>query len=349
MNVQKEPLQNGHIKLTVEASADEVDKAFVLGMDMFIDQLGIPVEQGKTSYEQLEAVLGARVEEAVSDAVMNFLLPFALEESKETPIVSPRAVPEGQPEKGKPFNFTVEILPKPSFELSSYDPVTVVVDDNPVTEEDIEQQMLMIAQNASTTQPDIITGEMKQVTPKITDDWVAKNIPDDSIQSVDDLRKRLREAGEQYKADELEQQKMNIAVGEMTQRFESDIPTDIIESMTADMMAGVRAQVNAQGMPFDEYLKQVKMTEDQLEYSMQMQAGQMLKEGFALDAVFRHAGLTIEEDDIKEAITSMAPGNEAETEAMLKETGRMFALTEAAQRIKAGKWILENANVTVRK
>lgn len=328
MNVQKEQQENGHVKLEVQATPEEVDNAFSLGMNMFIEQLGIPMQEGKTPYDQLKDVLGHRIDEAVSDAVMNFLLPFALDESKEIPVVSPKAEPHGQPKQGEAFSFTVDIMPKPQFELCSYEPVNVVVDDNPVTEEDIDQQMLMIAQNATTTQPDIITGEMKQVTPNITDDWVAKNIPDADIQSVAQLRDRLRDAGSNYKAEELEQQKMNVAISEMTNRFEGQIPTEIIESMTADMMAGVEAQVNAQGMSFDEYLQQVKMTHDQIEYSMQMQASQMLKEGFTLDAVFRHANLTVDETDIQEAITSMAPGNEAETEQKLKESGRMFALDE---------------------
>lgn len=348
MHVEKETLDNGHVLLNVEATVEEVDKAFDLGLEFFAEQVGLPKEDSKTPLQQLEMMFGDRSKEAVADAIMNFLLPFALDISKEVPVVSPNATPKVAPEQGKPFTFSVDIYPKPDFELSSYDPVTVVVENNPVTEEDIDQQMLMIAQNATSMQPDIITGEMKRVTPEITDDWVNKNIPDPDITSVATLRERLRIAGASYKEDELEQQKMNAAVHEMTKRFIGEIPSEIVESMTSDMLIGMKAQVASQRMDFQEYLKQVNMTEDQIEYQMELQAKQMLQEGFTLDAVFRHANLEIDESDLAEAITSMAPGNEEETKKRLEETGRMFALDEAAQRIKAGKWILENAQVTVK-
>ena len=71
-------------------------------------------------------------------------------------------------------------------------------------------------------------------------------------------------------------------------------------------------------------------------------------QGYALDALFSHEGLVVGEEDILEACTSMNPQNPKGVRRQMEESGRGFALREAAERIRANKWLLEHAKVTIK-
>ena len=63
---------------------------------------------------------------------------------------------------------------------------------------------------------------------------------------------------------------------------------------------------------------------------------------------FRHEGLELEVDDLKHALTAMAPGQEEEVFDQLQNAGRAFLLKEGASRMKAANWAMDNAKITVR-
>ncbi len=71
-------------------------------------------------------------------------------------------------------------------------------------------------------------------------------------------------------------------------------------------------------------------------------------QGYCLDAIYRHEGLTLTDEDIEAACRAMNPqGNPKQTRQQLETTGRGFALREAAERLKANNWVLEHAKITV--
>ncbi len=352
MNVKRTPAENGKVKLVITADPSETDKAFTAGIALMLDQAGVPADPEKaTPYEAMSKLFGSQeqIDQATIGAVVNYLLPFALDSEKITLVTSPDYDPSklGVPQQGMPYAFEVTVQPKPEFELDSYDPVEVTVTRRHVTDQEIDQQLKMMADQAATPHMDIMTGEQTRMAPKIDDAWVKENIPDDACNTVAELRDRLREAGERYMNDQLEQDKMNQAVMAMTRNFTAQIPDDIVASTKHDFIESFKAQLAAQGKKLEDVLEQEGATEDQFEYDMETQARSMLTQGFTLDAVFRHAGLEVDDDDMKEAIRSMAGDNAEEAERQLRETGRLFAVTEAAERLKAGKHILDQAKITV--
>ena len=86
--------------------------------------------------------------------------------------------------------------------------------------------------------------------------------------------------------------------------------------------------------------------EQQFNMMMMMQTRQMLVQGYALDALFRHEGLVVSDEDVQEACAAMNPQNPQGVRRQMEESGRGFALREAAERIKANKWLLEHADIT---
>ena len=87
--------------------------------------------------------------------------------------------------------------------------------------------------------------------------------------------------------------------------------------------------------------------EQQFGMIMMMQTREMLVQGYALDALFRHEKMTLTDEDIDAACRSMNPQNPDAVKREMQENGRGFALREAAERMKANQWLLDHAIVNV--
>ena len=81
---------------------------------------------------------------------------------------------------------------------------------------------------------------------------------------------------------------------------------------------------------------------------LMMQIREVLVQGFALDAVFRHENLSLNDDDILAACSAMNPGADPrQTRQQFEQSGRGFALRETAERMKANRFALDQATVHV--
>lgn len=117
---------------------------------------------------------------------------------------------ESDPVEGKEFTFNVTILPKPEFELTSYDPVEVtVLAPLDVTEQDIDMQMHMLASQFATVKVDPETGEEETIIPEVTDEWVETNLKGMGVTTVEELRKQFRATSEKVKEEQLDSAKAN--------------------------------------------------------------------------------------------------------------------------------------------
>lgn len=83
-----------------------------------------------------EAILAAATEELINDAY-----PMVVEKERLFPVGSPDFGEPSMAEPGKPFSFGFELSVKPSFELSSYDPVEIEVPKAEPTEKEIDSQI----------------------------------------------------------------------------------------------------------------------------------------------------------------------------------------------------------------
>lgn len=71
----------------VSASAAEMSKAFTDGLDAFVVQYQMDQLEGKTSLEKINNALGEEDgKAAVYNAVINYLVPFALEKQGAMPV-----------------------------------------------------------------------------------------------------------------------------------------------------------------------------------------------------------------------------------------------------------------------
>lgn len=139
MSVQVEKLEKNMAKLTIEVSAQELEKALE---DAFLknkNKISVPgFRKGKVPRQMIEKMYGPEI--FYEDAV-NALIPEAyskaLDECEED-IVSSPDIEVTQIEKGKPFIFTAEVALKPEVKLGKYKGVKVEAADVAVTDEEVD-------------------------------------------------------------------------------------------------------------------------------------------------------------------------------------------------------------------
>ncbi len=139
MSVQVENLEKNMAKLTIEVSADELEKALEAAYKKNKSKFNIPgFRKGKATRQMIEKMYGAGVffEEAANN-LMQANYADAVKESG-LDIVSRPTVDIVQIEQGKPFIYTAEVAVKPEVTLGEYKGVTVTKIDTTVTEEEVD-------------------------------------------------------------------------------------------------------------------------------------------------------------------------------------------------------------------
>lgn len=142
MSVQVEKLENSMAKLTIEASADELEKALQNAYLKNKNKISIPgFRKGKVPRQMIEKMYGPAI--FYEDAA-NEIIPEAYEKAVEEcgeDIVSSPEIDVTQIEKGKPFIFTALVELKPEIKLGKYKGVKVDKADVTVTDEEVDAEI----------------------------------------------------------------------------------------------------------------------------------------------------------------------------------------------------------------
>lgn len=142
MSLQVEKLEKNMAKLTIEVSAEELEKAIEKVFQRQKKNISIPgFRKGKVPRQMVEKMYG---KEVFYEDAANELIPSAYEKAYdecEEQIVSSPKIDIVQLESGKPFIFTAEVALKPEVELGNYKGIEVEKEDAEVTEEELAAEL----------------------------------------------------------------------------------------------------------------------------------------------------------------------------------------------------------------
>ena len=142
MSLQVEKMEKNMAKLTIEVSAEDLDKAMQNAYQKAKGRISIPgFRKGKAPRKMIEQMYGKGV--FLEDAA-NALIPEhyskALAEC-DLEIVSQPKIDVTQVEPGKPFIFTAEVATKPEVTLGDYKGLEVPKSETEVTDEEVEAEL----------------------------------------------------------------------------------------------------------------------------------------------------------------------------------------------------------------
>lgn len=142
MSLQVENMEKNMAKLTIEVSAEELEKAIQGAYLKQRNKISVPgFRKGKVPRQMIEKMYGAEI--FYEDAA-NALIPTAYGKAYdecELDIVSQPKVEVVQLEKGKPFIFTAEVAVKPEVTLGEYKGLSVDKVSNRVTAKEIDAKL----------------------------------------------------------------------------------------------------------------------------------------------------------------------------------------------------------------
>ena len=121
MSLQVEKLEKNMAKLTIEAGADELEKAIEKAYQKQKNKISIPgFRKGKVPRQMVEKMYGKEVfyEDAANELIPD-AYDKALDECEEDIVSSPK-IEVVQIEAGKPFIFTATVALKPEVKLGKY-------------------------------------------------------------------------------------------------------------------------------------------------------------------------------------------------------------------------------------
>lgn len=139
MSVQVEKLEKNMAKLTIEVSADKLEKAIQAAYLKEKSKISLPgFRKGKVPRQMIEKMYGASIfyEDAANRLIQENYGPSVDESGLD--VVSRPSIDITQIEKGQPFIFTAEVAVKPEVKLGKYMGVTVTKIDTSVSDEEVD-------------------------------------------------------------------------------------------------------------------------------------------------------------------------------------------------------------------
>ncbi len=142
MSLQVEKLEKNMAKLTIEVSAEDLDKAMQAAYQKAKGKISIPgFRKGKAPRKMIENVYGRGIFlEDAANALIQEHYSMALQEC-DLEIVSQPEIDVTQAEPGKPFIFTAEVAVKPEVTLGEYKGVEVPKADLGVTDGEVDDEI----------------------------------------------------------------------------------------------------------------------------------------------------------------------------------------------------------------
>lgn len=142
MSVQIEKLENSMAKLTIETSAEELEKALENAYQKNKNKISIHgFRKGKVPRQMIEKMYGPEIfYEDAANALIPQEYEKALDECEEDIVSSPE-ISVTQIEKGKPFIFTAMVALKPEVKLGKYKGVKIDKADTEVTDEEVDAEI----------------------------------------------------------------------------------------------------------------------------------------------------------------------------------------------------------------
>ncbi|NHM16994.1 hypothetical protein GMI69_10140 [Eggerthellaceae bacterium zg-887] len=339
MRIKAEKLENGKMRLEVALTSTETEEALRESRASVIEQLDLKVDElhpaEKLAKEQYDI---DNFDAVVAVQMVETLLPAAIDQAGVVPAFLPEAQQNQLPKAGCSYSFSFVVTPKPAFELSFYGPVEVEVEPVQITDDQVRQVLVDIALRCCES-----SGE-DQVQPDYSDEWIEEHLPFEL--SLEETKSTIREELMLSAKEKQKQVVRKAAVAELAKRFEGEIPAEVLEAARSSVLEEVNMALAQQGVDARDYFMG---QEDVLNAHVSQRAYNVLAQGYTLDAVFKHAQLKLEKEDIDAWCATVASGQEASVvRKKMQQMGQGFLMREGAQRLKAGNWLADQAIVTER-
>lgn len=190
-----------------------------------------------------------------------------------------------------------------------------------------------------------VKGIRALVAPELTDELANEAF---GFKTIEELKKGVGEEITQDKKTSLPELKEDRALAALTTRLEvEELPEVYIEQVFRDIANNVMDELQQHGLSPEVYAQSQGMTAQQFVARLHDEAHDHARESVALDALAKHLGIEVSDDEIKEQIANATSEDLDAFIESAKENGRLPSLRRSVKRAKALEWLVDNAEVTI--
>lgn len=187
-----------------------------------------------------------------------------------------------------------------------------------------------------------LIAKQRRAVPELTDEFVSSRLSQHDS-TVKQFRNRVRAFLLDKQKTQNEMRLEQDAVSELSTRLVTPIDDTSIEEMRDAILETLTRDMAIQGSTLSRFMEQHNMNERQFQMALLVQAREALRQGFALDALARHLGTTVDENARKQAIAELAPENADEVWSRCETENAWDVVDTMAKRNAAAAWLMETA------
>lgn len=182
----------------------------------------------------------------------------------------------------------------------------------------------------------------RRTVPKLTDEFVASRLSQHDS-TVEQFRNRVRAFLLDKQKSHNEMRLEQDAVSELSTRLITPIDDSSIEEMRDALLDTLTREIAMQGSTLSRFMEQQGLSERQFQMTLLVQARESIRQGFALDALARHLGVTVDEGARRQAVGELAQENADEMWRRCEAENAWEAVDTMARRNAAVAWLMKTA------
>lgn len=300
-------LPNSEVEIIGEISAE----IFMSGKNAAVKEFSEKVEmdgfrKGKIPEDIMIKNLGMEV-------VLEKMAVIALE--KEYPkIISEHKIKAiGRPEitltkvaENNPLGFKIKTSILPDITLPDYKKIARLVGGQAqkisVTDEDVSKTIESLRKSRATKKESASSADKEEVLPELSDEF-AKSLG--NFENMDALKNTIRlNLTEEKNMKERERRRMEI-LEKTAEEIKQDMPKFLVDLEKDKMAEEMKRNIAQMGMRWDDYLKHIKKTEEDLKKDWEKDAAKRVKYGLILDTMVESEKIELAPEELEKETTAM--------------------------------------------
>ncbi|MCK8815842.1 trigger factor [Natroniella sulfidigena] len=184
--------------------------------------------------------------------------------------------------------------------------------------------------------------EIKEKEVPELDDEFAKDLEFDSLA---DLKESINQQLVAEAEEKAKRKYENKLIEEIAASSKVSIPETMIEQEIESMLDQFKAQIQQQGIGFDQYLEMSGLDEEGMKEEYREQAEQRIKANLTLEAIAEAEGIEVSDEEIEEQVAEIAEqqGQEPEmVKSFLQMQGQLDSLVNSLKMQKTVGFLVEN-------
>lgn len=202
-----------------------------------------------------------------------------------------------------PFGFKIQVAVLPEITLPDYKKIAgekTKITPAEVTDEDVEKVIADIRKQHATPKPD---GEGEVEDLPLLDEALLRSLGD--FKTVDELKEKIKEnLGKEKEQRAREMRRMEI-LKSITEKTEMELPDILVRSELERMLSQFKYDVSQMGIKFEDYLKHVKKTEEEIRKEWEKDAENKAKGQLVLSKIAQVEKLIPEETVVNEQVKQL--------------------------------------------